>query len=106
LLILIIFVKIEFYSYLKHYILNLGARSSIVGREKYATDRKVAGSIPDEVIAYFSIDLIVPAALWPGVDSTSNRNECQESSCGGKSRLTTSLSSVIRLCRKYGSLDV
>jgi hypothetical protein len=29
-----------------------------------STSRKVAGSIPDEVIA-FSIDLIIPAALWP-----------------------------------------
>jgi hypothetical protein len=30
----------------------------------------------------FSIDLILPAALWPGVDSASNRNEYQESSWG------------------------
>jgi hypothetical protein len=36
-------------------------------------DRKVAGSIPDEV--YFSIYLIVPAALGPGVYSASNINE-------------------------------
>jgi hypothetical protein len=28
----------------------------------------------------FSIDLILPAALWPGVDSASDRNEYQESS--------------------------
>jgi hypothetical protein len=31
----------------------------------YATSRKVAGSSPDEVIGFFSIDLILPAALWP-----------------------------------------
>jgi hypothetical protein len=33
----------------------------------YATSRKVAGSIPGEVIGFFfcSIDLILPAALWP-----------------------------------------
>jgi hypothetical protein len=30
----------------------------------YATSRKVAGSNADEVIG-FSIDLILPAALWP-----------------------------------------
>jgi hypothetical protein len=39
----------------------------------YATNRKVAASIPDEVI--FSIYLILPAALGPGVYSASNRNE-------------------------------
>jgi hypothetical protein len=38
----------------------------------------VAGSIPDEVIGFFSIDLILPAALGPGVYSASNRNEYQE----------------------------
>jgi hypothetical protein len=31
-----------------------------------ATSRKVAGSIPDSVIG---IDIILPAALWHGVDS-------------------------------------
>jgi hypothetical protein len=31
--------------------------------DDYATSRKVAGSIRDEVIA--SIDLILPAAVWP-----------------------------------------
>jgi hypothetical protein len=30
-----------------------------------ATSRKVAGSIPDEVIGLFSVDLILPVALWP-----------------------------------------
>jgi hypothetical protein len=31
----------------------------------YATSRKVAGTIPDEVTGTFSIDLILAAALWP-----------------------------------------
>jgi hypothetical protein len=30
-----------------------------------ATSRKVAGSIPDGVIGFFSIDIILPATLWP-----------------------------------------
>jgi hypothetical protein len=40
----------------------------------YATNRKVVGCIPDEVNDIFSIYLILPAALGPGVYSTSNRN--------------------------------
>jgi hypothetical protein len=44
----------------------------------YATSRKVAGSSPDEVIGFFSIDVILPAALGPGVYSASNRNENKE----------------------------
>jgi hypothetical protein len=42
----------------------------------YATNQKVAGSIPDEV--NFLIYLILPVALGPGVYSTSNRNEHQK----------------------------
>jgi hypothetical protein len=38
----------------------------------------VAGSIPDEVIGFFSIDVILPATLGPGVYSASTRNEYQE----------------------------
>jgi hypothetical protein len=37
-----------------------------------------AGSSLDEVIGFFSIDLILPATLGPGVYSASNRNEYQE----------------------------
>jgi hypothetical protein len=36
------------------------------------------GSSPDEVIGFFSIDLILPAALGPGVYSASNINEYQK----------------------------
>jgi hypothetical protein len=44
---------------------------------RYATTRKVAGSRPDEVI-FFSVYLILPATLGPGVYSASNRNEYQK----------------------------
>jgi hypothetical protein len=44
---------------------------------QYATSWKVAGLRPEEV-SDFSIYLILPAALGPGVYSTSNRNEYQE----------------------------
>jgi hypothetical protein len=39
--------------------------------------------VPDEVdFFFFSIYLILPTALWSGIESTSNRNEYQESSWG------------------------
>ena len=44
-----------------------------------ATIPKVAGSIPDGVI-----DIILPAAYGPGVDSASNGNEYQEYFLGVK----------------------
>jgi hypothetical protein len=44
----------------------------------YITSWKVAGSRPDELIEYFSIYLILPAGLGPGVYSASNRNEYQK----------------------------
>jgi hypothetical protein len=46
--------------------------------DHYATSRKIVGSIPDEVNEFFfSICLILPAALGSGVYSASNRNEYQ-----------------------------
>jgi hypothetical protein len=48
----------------------------------YATSRKVAGSISDDVIGIFSIDLIFQPHNDPEVDSASKRNEYQISSWG------------------------
>jgi hypothetical protein len=58
---------------------------------------KVAGSRPDEVIDFFSIYLILPAALGPGVYSAFT------SLCV---RLTTSPASVCRLSRHCGNLSI
>jgi hypothetical protein len=44
----------------------------------YAASGKVAGSRSDEVDEFFSIYVIIPAALGPRVYSTSNRNEYQK----------------------------
>ena len=44
-----------------------------------ATSREVAGSIRDA-----EIDIILPAALWPGLDSASDRKGYQEYFLGGK----------------------
>jgi hypothetical protein len=37
----------------------------VPGGRHYAASQKVAGSIPDEVIGFSSIYLILPAAVWP-----------------------------------------
>jgi hypothetical protein len=68
------------------------------------------GSNSSEVIEFFSIFLILPFALRPGVDTLSNSHRHYESSWGLKDclrvRLTTSVPSVSRLSTECGILDV
>jgi hypothetical protein len=54
---------------------DYGERGIVVGLRHYATSWKVADSSPDEVIEYFAIYLILPAAVGPGVYSAPNKNE-------------------------------
>jgi len=49
-----------------------------------ATNRKVAGSIPDGVIGFFIDIKSFRSHYGPGVDSVSNRNEYQEHFLGVK----------------------
>jgi hypothetical protein len=44
--------------------------------QHWRRQRKVSGMIPDEVIGFYNL----PNSSSHGVDSASNRNECQESS--------------------------
>jgi hypothetical protein len=63
----------------------------------FATNRKSAGSNPDDVIYFFSIYSFY-LYYGHGIDSVSNRNEYQDSSWEIKhsrsARVTTSLTSV------------
>jgi hypothetical protein len=45
---------------------------------QYATSYNVAGSRPEETNDFFSVYLILPATVGPGVYSASNNSKCQD----------------------------
>jgi hypothetical protein len=71
------------------------------------TSRKVTGSSPDDASDFFSIDVILPAAVGHGVCSAPHRNEYQKMFLGIKGgrcvRLTTSRSSVSHCLENVGA---
>ena len=77
----------------------------------YATSRKVAGSIPDGVIVMFHWR-DPSAAIWPWVESASNRNEYQQyfgegkgGRCAGLTTLPPSYSDFLGLQRTSTSCN-
>jgi hypothetical protein len=72
-----------------------GARGSVVGQ---GTCRKVAGSIPDDVIRFFQFIELFQPHYSPGVDSASNRNEYQECSWEDKERPESKADNLTVIC--------
>jgi hypothetical protein len=72
-----------------------------------ATNRKVAGSIPTGVIGFFIGIKSFRSHYDPGVDSVSNRNECQEyfRSNGGQCVRLTILPPSCAVVTKSGNLN-
>jgi hypothetical protein len=80
-----LYERMTIYTYCIHHIVLLPARPTVchcsfhdLRIRHYATSRKVAVSRFDELNDFFSVYLVLPAALGAGVYSASNRNEYQK----------------------------
>jgi hypothetical protein len=63
----------------------------------YVTSWKIAGSVPDEAIEFLKFTLFFKLHNGPGVDSSSNINEYQESSFWGVALLACKADNLIGL---------
>jgi hypothetical protein len=106
------YLKIQFALHRKHVTSTLyrpAGRPWCCWLRRYATSRKEAGSIPDEVVAFFSYPNLCSRSVALGSTqpltdiSTRNLSGIKD---GRRVRLTTLLPSMNRLPIQFGNLDV